>query len=46
MHPNPVIQHLYDQLDQRKNRQQQINKLTSQLGSVEHSKLQPMISKG
>ena len=24
MHPNPVIQHLYDQLDQRKNRQQQI----------------------
>ena len=32
MHLNPVIQHLYDQLDQRKNRQQQINKLTSQLG--------------
>ena len=31
MHLNPVIQHLYDQLDQRKNRQQQINKLTSQL---------------
>ncbi|STZ01656.1 Uncharacterised protein [Moraxella atlantae] len=29
MHPNPVIQQLYDQLDQRKNRQQQINKLTS-----------------
>ena len=31
MHPDPVIQHIYDQLDQRKNRQQQINRLTSKL---------------
>ena len=31
MHPGLVIQHLYDQLDQRKNRQQQINRLTSKL---------------
>ena len=39
MHPNPVIQHLYDQLDQRKNRQQQINKLTSQL--IKEQRIQP-----
>ena len=39
MHPNPVIQHLYDQLDQRKNRQQQINKLTSQLIKEQHIQL-------
>ena len=39
MHPNPVIQHIYDQLDQRKNRQQQINKLTSQL--IKEQRIQP-----
>ena len=31
MHPNPVIQHIYDQLDQKHERQQQINLLTSNL---------------
>jgi hypothetical protein len=31
MHPNPVIQHLYNQLDLRYERQQQINLLTSNL---------------
>ena len=31
MHPNPVIQHIYDQLDQKHERQQQINRLTSRL---------------
>ena len=31
MHPNPVIQHLYNQLDLRHERQQQINLLTSKL---------------
>ena len=39
MHPDLVIQHLYDQLDQRKNRQQQINKLTSQL--IKEQRIQP-----
>ena len=39
MHPNPVIQHLYDQLDHRDNRQQQINKLTSQLIKEQHIQL-------
>lgn len=39
MHPNPIIQHLYDQLDQRKNRLQQINKLTSQL--IKEQRIQP-----
>ncbi|MCG8148675.1 hypothetical protein E6P75_11170 [Moraxella osloensis] len=39
MHPNPVIQHIYDQLDQRKNRLQQINKLTSQL--IKEQRIQP-----
>ena len=31
MHPNPIIQHLYEQLDLRHERQQQINLLTSKL---------------
>lgn len=31
MHPNPVIQHIYDQLDQKHERQQQINQLTHRL---------------
>ena len=31
MHLNPVIQHIYDQLDQKHERQQQINLLTSNL---------------
>ena len=31
MHPNPVSQHIYDQLDQKHERQQQINLLTSNL---------------
>lgn len=39
MHPNPVIQHIYDQLDQRENRQQQINGLTRQL--IKEQRIQP-----
>jgi hypothetical protein len=31
MHPDLVIQQIYAQLDQRENRQQQINRLTSRL---------------
>lgn len=31
MHPNPVIQHIYDQLDLRHERQQQISLLVSKL---------------
>ncbi len=31
MHPNPVIQQIYNQLDLRHERQQQINLLTSKL---------------
>lgn len=39
MHTNPVIQQIYDQLDQRENRQQQINWLTSQL--IKEQRIQP-----
>ena len=39
MHPNPVIQHLYDQLDQRKSRQQQISLLVSKLIKEQHIQL-------
>ena len=39
MHPNPVIQHLYDQLDQRKSRQQQISLLISKLIKEQHIQL-------
>ena len=39
MHPNPVIQHIYDQLDQRKNRQQQISLLVSKLIKEQHIQL-------
>ena len=39
MHLNPVIQHLYDQLDQRKSRQQQISLLVSKL--IKEQRIQP-----
>ena len=39
MHPNPDIQHLYDQLDQRKSRQQQISLLVSKLIKEQHIQL-------
>nr|WP_312116751.1 hypothetical protein [Moraxella sp. CTOTU47915] len=39
MHPSPVIQHLYDQLDQRKSRQQQISLLVSKLIKEQHIQL-------
>ena len=39
MHPNPVIQHIYDQLDQRKSRQQQISLLVSKLIKEQHIQL-------
>lgn len=39
MHPNPIIQHLYDQLDHRDNRQQQISLLVSKLIKEQHIQL-------
>ena len=39
MHPNPVIQQIYNQLDLRHERQQQINLLTSKL--IKEQRIQP-----
>ena len=39
MHPDLVIQQIYDQLDQRKNRQQQISLLVSKLIKEQHIQL-------
>ena len=39
MHPNPVIQHIYNQIDLRHERQQQISLLVSKLIKEQHIQL-------